>query len=78
MINNAFICCHWLPEICIAYPANIKLQNRAMFKWILYYIFIKMHSTLQENTTLFIEVQQFSTSCGRFNQRREPTKARAH
>ena len=35
-------------------------------------------STLQENTTLFIEVQQFSTSCGRFNQRRKPTHARAH
>ena len=27
-------------------------------------------STLQENTTLFIEVQNFLTSCGRFNQRR--------
>ena len=35
-------------------------------------------STLQENTTLFIEVQQFLTSCGRFKQRREPTQASAH
>ena len=35
-------------------------------------------STLQENTTLFIEVQNFLTSCGRFNQRREPNQARAH
>ena len=35
-------------------------------------------STLQENTTLFIEVQQFLTSSGRFKQRREPTQASAH
>ena len=34
-------------------------------------------STLQENTTLFIEVQIFLTSCGRFNQRRDPNQARA-
>ena len=35
-------------------------------------------STLQENTILFLEVQNVLTSCGRFNQSREPTQARAH
>ena len=35
-------------------------------------------STLQENTTLFVVVPKILTSCGRFNQRREPTQARAH
>ena len=53
---------------------SIRLDNYSINQ-LLYGI---EHSTLQENTTLFIEVQNFLTSCGRFNQRREPNQARAH